>query len=302
MRNDLPKTPQRTRSRRIVPDASPVVEGRSDASKAAQRTQLSQSVNDALTKGEFKSAYAQASQAAERYEAARDPEGQALTAFLIGLCQRRLNDLPASLQKFQESITGYEQLGDDKGVANALRAKANVLRQIGRDDEAIANLKQASVLYCWLGGRTDEMRTLMNLSIVYKQAGDIAASQELLFQCLAFFEQADSGVQETKSDLAKVVLNIATNYSVLEKPHETVRWAKQGIPLFEGTDDLPNLSQALCVLGTAYRKQNDYEAALDHFRRALQIAEQLNIHGTMAIVLDDIASVFMHLVVYPTKQ
>lgn len=243
-----------------------------------------------LTHGEFTAAFQQVKEADCHYESARDAEGKALTSYLLGACYRRLNDLPASLAKHGESFARYLAQGDTEGCANALRARSGTLRLLGRDDEAIQDLVQCREIYQQLGKHLEEMRTLMNLSILHKQSGDLAASQELLYTCLAFFE---AGGYTTET--AKVLLNIAGNYQVLDDPAESVRYAQRGIPLFEATEDLHNLSMAINVLGVGYMNLKDYENALLHMRRGLEIAERVGIQWTIAIILGNIGQSLMEL-------
>jgi diguanylate cyclase (GGDEF)-like protein len=256
----------------------------------AERDQLSRAVDGALIRGEFQAALEQASAALQRYEAAQDREGLALSHFLLGKCYRRLNDPSASLRHHEESYARYQAMAETMRAADVLMAKSGTLRLLGRDVEAVRDLKQCRAIYEQAGERTQEMRAAMNLSILYKQAGDVAASQELLYECLSYFEQKNQ-----TGDTAKVLLNIATNYNVLLQMDEAIRFARLGIPLFEAAGDLHNLSQALCVLGTSYLKKGDYETALEQFQTALRIAEQVGIRWVNAIILDDISTALMRL-------
>ncbi|RYF42182.1 MAG: diguanylate cyclase, partial [Cytophagaceae bacterium] len=172
----------------------------------------------------------------------------------------------------------------------ALLAKSGILRILGQDAEAIQIIKHCREIYQQTGEKAQEMRAMMNLSILYKQSGDIAASQELLYECLPFFEQAGQVV-----DTAKVLLNIATNYNVLRNMHEAIPFAERGIALFEASGDHHNLSMAWCVLGASYLKLEQYEAALIPLRKGLCIAEKMEIRWTIAIILGDIGYALMHL-------
>lgn len=255
-----------------------------------ERAQLAQEVDGALRRGEFAKGREQALHALGRFEAIPDQEGLALVHFLLGKCYRRLNDPSASLDHHERSYRLYQALGDTKNGADVLMAKSGTLRILGRDQEAIQDLQQSRAIYRELGERTQEMRSAMNLSVLYKQCGDVATSQELLYECLPFFEESGN-----VTDTAKVLLNIATNYNVLDNPAQAIPYAQRGIPLFESTGDLHYLSMARCVLGSAYLKQGNYDAALPEFRTALRLAEEVGITWTIAIILEDVARVLIHL-------
>ena len=120
----------------------------------------------------------------------------------------------------------------------------------------------------------------------------------MLFQCLAYFEaqqQADPASPAARSDMAKILLNLATNYSVLGNPAETVRFARRGIPLFEAMGDQYSLSMALSVLGSGYINLGEYETALEQLGAALQIAEKVGIAWVIAVALDDMGTALRHL-------
>ena len=270
-----------------------------------EHTLLTKSVHAALLGGEFASALHQATDALRHYEQAGDGEGIALAFCLQGKCYRRLEDLPASLAAYDESLRRYEALGNTRGMADVLQARSGALRLIGRDADCTRDLTECCRLYHQLGDTADEMRGLMGLAIQHKQAGNLAAAQELLFQCLAYFEaqqEADPNSPAARSDMAKVLLNLATNYSVLENPAETVRFARRGIPLFEAMGDQHSLSMALSVLGAGYINLGDYETALEQCQASLQIAERVGIDWVVAIALDDTATALRHLKYFDEAQ
>ena len=127
----------------------------------AERTLLAQSVNTALLGGEFAPALQQATDALCRYEQDDDREGIALALYLQGKCYRRLDDLPASLAAHNGSYDRYGALGEARGMADVLQARSGTLRLMGRDEEAIADLRECCRLYHQLGETADEMRGLM---------------------------------------------------------------------------------------------------------------------------------------------
>lgn len=262
------------------------MESTSTNDQPEERQNLKQVVNEAVAQGKLDRALQLAMEGVQRFEVADDLAGQALALNLVGKCYRLLNDLSASVEKHQESYERYTAIHDLSGSAEALRMKAITLRFMGEVEEAVRALFQSRDLCRQVGDKALEMRTLTSLSGVYKQAGNIAASQELLFECLAYFEEYGPA-----SDAAPVLANIASNYNNIDDPARAVPFIVRAVRLEEAAENMRGVSMSLCILGNSYLTKGDHETALEQFRAALQIAEHVDNRAALPIALNGISTI-----------
>jgi tetratricopeptide (TPR) repeat protein len=114
---------------------------------------------------------------------------RARVSFFLGALTTAQGDYPAAEHFLQQSLSLYEESGDEPGIAASLNALAVSARD--RGDYAAAQSKFERSLACWrmLPDRLATARCLHNLANVVKVRGDYARARWALQEAADIFEQ-----------------------------------------------------------------------------------------------------------------
>jgi predicted ATPase/DNA-binding winged helix-turn-helix (wHTH) protein len=117
------------------------------------------------------------------------PKERAKVALFIGAFATAQGDFSPAGQCHERSLSIYEELGDQWGVAVALNASAVAARDRGDYSSAQDGFERS--LVCWraLSDRSSTARCLHNLANVVKTRGDYSRAQAALQEATTLFEE-----------------------------------------------------------------------------------------------------------------
>jgi predicted ATPase/DNA-binding winged helix-turn-helix (wHTH) protein len=194
------------------------------------------------------------------------PRERAKVSHFIGALASAQGDYPAAEHILQQSLSLYEELGDQSGVAASLNALAVSARDRGDYSSAQSNFERS--LTCWrlLPNRLAIARCLHNLANVVKVRGDYPRARWALGEAIDIFEELGdrSGAAwsiNQQGDISREQDDLATARELYQR----------ALSVFREAGDAWGSARSLTDLGYVNCEQGDHSAALKAYREALQI-------------------------------
>jgi len=212
---------------------------------------------------EDKKAFDYCYRAAEKAESAYAPEEAAR------FYEKALALISSTSEKDKEALI-LERLGDNQ-------------RFIGEYDMAIKNFSKVADI-----GKDNETKARMyrKTSFILQKMGNYDESMEnvLAGEKLAY---------NNKAELCRLLNQKAFTFMRLGKYDDGIELCKQALEGFEG---LPNVEKDIGgsynTIGACYRFKGDYEPALEHYMKSLELADETGHIYTMASALNNIGIIY----------
>jgi predicted ATPase/DNA-binding winged helix-turn-helix (wHTH) protein len=191
---------------------------------------------------------------------------RARVSLFLGALATTQGDYVAGESALEQSLSLYEELGDQSGVAASLNALAVSARDRGDYSAAQSNFERS--LACWrvLSDRLAIARCLHNLANVLKFRGDYPRARWALSEAAAIFQKLGDRTGAAWSinqqgDVARAQDNMAEARGLYERALAAFREAGEPWGTARSLTDLAHVN---C-------EQGDYLAARSAFREALEI-------------------------------
>jgi predicted ATPase/DNA-binding winged helix-turn-helix (wHTH) protein len=213
----------------------------------------------------------------------RTRERARLSLFLGALVTAQ-GDYRAAEHALQSSLSLYEELGDESGIAASLNAIAVAARDRGEYPSAQALFERS--LACWrlLSDRLAIARCLHNLANVVKVRGDYPRARWALGEATDIFEELGdrSGAAwsiNQQGDIARETGDLVT----------AREFYRRALTVFRETGDPWGSARSLTDLGYIDCEQGNYLAGHTAFREAMELFAGLGHRRGMARVLEGYA-------------
>ena len=206
---------------------------------------------------------------------------RARVAQFIGALTSAQGDYPAAEHFLQLSLTLYEELGDESGIAASLNALAVSARDRGDYVSAQSNFERS--LACWrlLPDRSAIARCLHNLANVVKVRGDYSRARWALREATEIFEELGdrSGAAWSMNQQG----DIEREQGHMEEARGLYQRA---LAAFREAGDPWGSARSLTDLGCIDCEQGDHVAARAAYREALEMFANLGHQRGIARVLE----------------
>jgi predicted ATPase/DNA-binding winged helix-turn-helix (wHTH) protein len=206
---------------------------------------------------------------------------RAKVSHFIGALATAQGDYPAAESYLQQSLSLYEKLGDEAGIATSLNALAVSARDRGDYSSAQSNFERS--LACWrvLPDRLAIARCLHNLANVVKVRGDYSRARRALREATNIFEELGdrSGAAwsiNQLGDISREQDDLAAARGLYER----------ALSVFREAGDAWGSARSLTDLGYVNCEQGDPSAAQKAYSEALQIFLSLGHRRGMARALE----------------
>jgi predicted ATPase/DNA-binding winged helix-turn-helix (wHTH) protein len=213
----------------------------------------------------------------------RTRERARLSLFLGALVTAQ-GDYRAAEHALQSSLSLYEELGDESGIAASLNALAVAARDRGEYTSAQALFERS--LACWrlLSDRLAIARCLHNLANVVKVRGDYPRARWALGEATHIFEELGdrSGAAwsiNQQGDIARETGDLVT----------AREFYRRALSAFRKTGDPWGSARSLTDLGYIDCEQGNHQAGHTAFREAMELFAGLGHRRGMARVLEGYA-------------
>ena len=212
------------------------------------------------------------------------PKERARVLHFLGALATAQGDYAAAEGFLKESISLYEELDDEWGIAATLNALAVSARDRGDYSSAQSNFERS--LACWrmLPDRLATARCLHNLANVVKVRGDYARAQWALREATELFEELGdrSGAAwsiNQQGDIAHEQCDLPTARELYQR----------ALSIFREAGDQWGSARSLTDLGSIDCEQGNYLTAHTAYREAMKIFTGLGHRRGMARTLESSA-------------
>ena len=209
------------------------------------------------------------------------PRERARVSHFLGAITTTQGDYQAAEDYLKQSLSLYEELGDDSGIAASLNALAVSARDRGDYASAQSNFERS--LACWrlLSDRLAVARCLHNLANVVRVRGDFARAQWALREATEMFEELGdrSGAAwsiNQQGDIARAQGDMTAARGLYER----------ALSAFRIAEDPWGSARSLTDLAYIDCEQGDHAAAHAACREALKIFAGLGNRRGIARVLE----------------
>ena len=216
-----------------------------------------------------------------RLAGAERSKERARVSHFLGALATAQGDYPAAEHFLQQSLSLYEELGDQSGIAASLNALAVSARDRGDYSSAQSNFERS--LACWrmLSDRLAIARCLHNLANVVKVRGDYPRARWALREATDIFEELGdrSGAAwsiNQQGDIARAQGDMAAARELYQR----------ALSAFREAGDPWGSARSLTDLGYIDCEQGDHLAAHAAYREALEIFAGLGHRRGMARALE----------------
>lgn len=246
-----------------------------------------------------------------------------------------------ALEKFQESLKIYSELGDCVSQANILSNIAIVHRQIGKYPQALQYYNEA-LTYQKASGQTNDGIILNNIATIYGYLGQtekaIQLSQEVLNgstvstnielhgtvfsnismfyrhlgqheKALEYSQQALSVLPQSllqtpsiRSKQARAFNAMGLAYDRLGQYNQAIQAFEQGLKIALSVDDKLTQGTTLINMGESYDHQGQYKTALQTLKQAVSITKENKSKPDLGQALHQLALVYSHLKQYSDAE
>jgi CHAT domain-containing protein len=215
----------------------------------------------------------------------------AAAAFAQGerlLEQGTSESLRAALEKFQEALPLWRELGDAGKEGATLDSIGWINDLLGDKQKAIQYYEQALPLRRAANDLRGQMLTLQGMGLAYTALGQIERALNSHKEALQIAERLGD-----KSAQSSGFNNIGGVYWTIDEHQKALEYYERGLELAEGAKDLQ--ATLLNNIGSVYRRLGDAEKALSYHTRALEISRQMNNRRGQAIYLNNTGLVYHRL-------
>ncbi|MBG0560235.1 AfsR/SARP family transcriptional regulator [Actinoplanes aureus] len=164
------------------------------------------------------------------------------------------------------SIEVYREQGDLWREAVALTVLMDALSRLGRDREAIEAADQAALSLDGFANLRQASAVLSRRGTAHSQLGEHDTAIRLLSQSVDLARQGEDRRFE-----ADYLHRLAEATRRSGQPHAALKHANEALAILHDIADPVDLAETHNVLGEIHNDIHDYEVALTHYRRTLEI-------------------------------
>ena len=247
-------------------------------------------------------------QAIECYTEATRRDAQSPAGFLrLAVLYSRRQDSARAEAAFQEAEKLYQTMSNDEGRVEVLYQRGALLARTGKLAEARAQLEQVLEILKNVDNQYQLVRTQLQLSLVYRDDGNIDRAQELAAEAIRlaqtsniknvathglidlglallnrgdfdnagkYFKQAlDMARQEkARSGEARAILSLGRLNQQVGNNDEAISQLQEALNFYKPGGYRKETSIALTVLGRAYQEKGEEDTALKIFEEQFQLS------------------------------
>jgi tetratricopeptide (TPR) repeat protein len=251
-----------------------------------QITALTNSSGVARRIGALDKALEYAKRALQTAELLGDKRSQAEALRLISAVHRSSGEYEQELRSSERSLLLYQEAGDRDSEAYMLQGIAAAFSYLGEQEKARSYYERSLKIYQALGNKHGEAMTFRSIGYSYVLDDRIREGIDSFNKALAIWHFYESTKQEAieHSFIANEYARLGERQQALENADKALRLRGVNGDFNEGT--------ILTNVGHAFNKLKEFEKALNCYKDALKIWQDLRDKRGEAITLKHTAAVF----------
>ncbi|WP_037870346.1 AfsR/SARP family transcriptional regulator [Streptomyces sp. NRRL S-813] len=170
------------------------------------------------------------------------------------------------LDTAQTGVAAADSIHDCEGLARLIQERANVLGELGRYDEAIADYRQVLIHYRELGDTVGRSQAVGNLGNAYLQSGRLDKAVEYLRRALAM----DRYLGRTWG-VGIALANLGDAYQRLGRFDEATDCLKEALSVLRTSGNRWVEGVTLDILGTVAHRLHRLDDAMEYYHQALAV-------------------------------
>ncbi len=209
--------------------------------------------------------------------------GQALSEMYKGNYYTNTNRYGKAEEAFNLCLGFYESIDDKVGILQIYNNIGNMLRTIGKYDEALYNFIESMKMSEEVGNKKGIAYASVNIGLIY--ATRLGESEDL---GLPYFLKGLEICREIEDMhcVAYTINNIALVYAALEEYDKALEYQFQSLDLKEASNNQYGIASSLSNIGDIYLLKKEYYKALDYKKRALTIYKNIDdLQGAVSTTL-----------------
>jgi CHAT domain-containing protein/Tfp pilus assembly protein PilF len=224
------------------------------------------------------------------WRAIGDEKGETVSVIGIGLSYDDLGEKQKALEYYNKALPLCRATGDRMAEALAFNNVGAVYHSLGENQKALEYYGQALSLRKVLGDEYGQAETLNNLGVVYYYTGENQKALDHYGQALALFQAIGY-----KLGQANMLNGIGLVYNALGENQKALGYYEQAMTLWRAVGDRRGEGLTLNNIGLAYDSMAEYQKALDYYRQGLVLREAIEDRGSQANSLGNIGAVYRAL-------
>jgi CHAT domain-containing protein/Tfp pilus assembly protein PilF len=219
----------------------------------------------------------------------------------LALTHRGVKDYEHALEILQEILILDRQLEDKQGEGVTLYMLGMTYKDLGKYKEAITAYEQSLKINQQLDDRDGQSSVLNGLADLYQHQGNQTKAEDYQRQASAIFNppkkietasQPDSPEAQKLFDEASKYNESAFNYAETGKPDQALDYFKKALVIFQEIKDKRSEGRVLGNIGTVYEDMGQTQQALEYHQKALDIAQELKENYDIVTTLSNIAVLY----------
>lgn len=187
----------------------------------------------------------------------------------LALLTNSLGDHSAAHTLAEQSAAIYRELGDKRGLADALMVIGQTLRWQGEVNLGHSRLEEALALYREMGDQWNVARSLYRLGTYLADFGGDIAGQSMLEESSAILEELGDRFLFVSVLVSRGIIALSSGDYAHARSH-----FDRSLAIAREIGDSWEMADALTNIGCILRIQGDYAAASSHFEEALRIYQE----------------------------
>lgn len=213
--------------------------------------------------------------------------GEALSYEKLGMATRKLGDYPLGIEYLKKANSINEELKDSIGMSICNNNIGVLYDELGDYENALYFYIKSNDLDRALGDLKGAASSLNNIALIYSYLKNYDKSIEVLKESIEIKEQVGDEISKAYS-----YLNLANMYTMKEQQNLAIEYYNKAVEIYLKYEEPAGLAKCYNNLGFLY-KHKDSEIALNYYKEALKIREELGDKLEIAKSKHSIGEVYM---------
>jgi len=193
----------------------------------------------------------------------------------IAFAYSNLGQVEQSIKYYEQSLAFYKEIGDKKKEGSILNDIGSVYYNSNQIEKAIEYYKQALDINKNIEDKQSEGMVLNNLGIAHYALRQVNKAIDFYNQALA--------ISWKSTGMVSILVNLGAAFNTLGDTEKMKKNYEQALSLSKEIGDKEEEGRCLTVLGDAYNQLRQVNKAIDYYKNALSVFEQIKSPNTKQI-------------------